>query len=92
MPIIIRRIANIYLNTTLVYGFTRAVTYDYESEKHYYNKQTGVYEEKEMLIFDKIGRISFKTFAATVAWPVMMGDDLTRLECAVRGKNPSEYQ
>ena len=88
----LRRLANIYINTTLTYGFTRAVTYDYEGEKYYRNKKTAEYEKKEMLIFDKIGRISMKTVAATFAWPVMLGDDLIRLECVVRGKDPAEYK
>ena len=92
MHVLLRRFVNIYVNTTLAYGFTRAVTYDYEGEKKYYNEKKEKYEKKEMLIFDKIGQISAKTFAALFGWPFMLGDDLPRLECAVLGKDHREYK
>lgn len=88
----LNRIVNIYLNTTLAYGFVRAVTYNYENQKLYYNAHTSDFERKEMLVFDKIGTISFKTSAAVVAWPFMLRDDLVRLECAITGKDPDEYK
>lgn len=81
-----------YVNTTLVYGFTRAVTYDYNGSRKYYNAKTDKYEVKEMLLIDKVGRVSFNTFAAVTAWPFMLRHDFTRLECAIKGKDPSEYQ
>ncbi len=45
-----------------------------------------------MLVLDKIGRVMSKSFAAIIMWPGMLGDDLTRLECRVRGKDTEEYQ
>jgi len=53
-----------YLALTLGYGFTRAVTWDYNGKKEYYNREKFAYEEKEMLITDKIGRITCNTWAA----------------------------
>jgi hypothetical protein len=49
-------------------------------------------ETKEMLLVDKIARITGKTCAALIVWPHMMVEDLTRLECAVKGKDIREYQ
>ena len=68
------------------------MTYDYEGEKKYYNERKEKYEKKEMLILNKIGQTSLKTLAALFTWPVMLGDDLPRLECALRGKDHREYK
>ena len=86
------KFANIYINTTLLYGFIRAVTYEYDGKKKYFNSKTDKYETKDMLIIDNAGWISRNTIAAIVVWPLMLGHDLTRLECAVRGKDPKEFQ
>ena len=85
------RCARIYVNTTLAYGFARAVTYEYEGTKNYYNNKTAKYEQKEMLLIDKIGRASASSVSAIFLWPIMLNDDLARLECAVRGKDLAEY-
>ncbi len=68
------------------------MTYDYQSTKKYYNKITYESEVKDMLLVDKIGRISGNTCAALIAWPAMLGEDLAKLECAVKGKDVKEYQ
>jgi hypothetical protein len=80
-----------YLALTLGYGLTRAVTWDYSGKKEYYNREKVAYEEKEMLITDKIGRITCNTWAAVTAWPLMLSEDFRRLEFAVTGKSPSHY-
>ncbi len=49
-------------------------------------------EAKDMLLVDKMGRITSRTCAAVIMWPGMMGEDLARLECAMRGKDSSEYR
>jgi hypothetical protein len=89
--IMFAKYARRYLALTLGYGFTRAVTWDYNGKKEYYNREKFAYENKEMLITDKIGRITCNTWAAVTVWPLMLGEDLRRLEFAVTGKNPSEY-
>lgn len=68
------------------------MTYDYKNTKKYYNEITGRYEVKDMLLIDKIGRISGSTCAAGFFWPGMLGEDLARLECAAKGKDTREYQ
>ena len=93
MPLLAtRKLLNWYVNTTLLYGFGRAVTYDYEGTKKYWNKKEERYEKKEMLALDKIGSVLFKSFATIIVWPGMLGDDLARLECRVRGKDIEEYK
>ena len=86
-----RAAARVYFNTCLAYGFTRSVTYDYQSTKRYFNKITDKSEVKDMLLVDKIGRISGYTCAALILWPAMLGEDMARLECAMKGKDVKEY-
>ena len=87
-----QKLMNWYVSTTLLYGFGRAVTYDYEGTKTYWNKKEECYEKKEMLILDKIGSVLFKSFATIIVWPGMLGDDLALLECRVRGLDIEEYK
>ncbi len=84
------RVLRVYVNTALAYGFARAVTYNYESSKRYHNDKRG--EEKEMLLVDKLGTIAGKTVSAIFLWPGMLGNDLARLECAVKGKDWKDYR
>jgi hypothetical protein len=85
------KIARLYLQGTAAYGFTRAVTWDYEGKREYYNAKTRTYEVKEKLFVDKAGAAAKGTFSAWFAWPVMLGGDLARLECAVMGRDAREY-
>ncbi len=86
------KVINVYVGATAAYGFTRAVTYDYEKTAEYYNRKTFCYESKEMLFTDKAGTILGKTCFAITGWPFLLGRDLIRLECAARGKDLSEYE
>jgi hypothetical protein len=90
--IVLRSAVRWYFNMCITYGFVRSVTYDYKGTKRYYNEVTEKREEKEMLLVDKIGRITGGSCAALFIWPVMLGEDLVRLECAVKGKDTREYQ
>ena len=90
--VLVIRALRVYFNTCLSYGFVRSVTYDYKSTKKYYNEISGKNEVKDMLLVDKIGHISGSTWAAVFLWPAMLGEDLVRLECAVKGKDAREYQ
>jgi hypothetical protein len=85
------KVFNVYVVSTAAYGFTRAVTYDYEKTAEYYNRKTFRYESKDMLFTDRVGTILGKTFSAITGWPFLLGRDLIRLECAARGKDLSEY-
>ncbi len=46
----------------------------------------------EMLVVNKIGGVMSKSFSAILVRPLMLLDDLTRLECRVRGKDYNEYK
>jgi hypothetical protein len=85
------KIVRVYLKSTALYGFTRAVTWEYEGKKEYYNARTREFETKEKLIVDKAYGVLRGTFSAYFAWPCMLADDLTRLECAVKGREAREY-
>ena len=81
-----------YFKTAVTYGFVRSVTYDYQHTKKYYNEKLEKYELKEMLLVDKITRVVGQSFFASIACAGMIAEDLSRLECAVRGKNSNEYK
>ncbi len=87
-----RKIMPWYLGSTMLYGFGRAVTYDYEGTKKYFNKKNERYELKEMLLLDKIGSVLFKSIVTITVWPFMLGEDLARLECHLCGKDIKEYK
>lgn len=86
------RVLNAYVNVTLAYGFTRAVTYDYHDMKKYFNAKAYKTEVKEMLLVDKAARVGANTLAAIGAWPFMVHEDLRRLECALKRQDVSEYE
>ena len=86
------RALRVYFHSCVAYGFARSVSYDYKGTKRYYNEVTEKREEKDMLLVDKIGRITGQSCAAVIMWPGMLGEDLARLECAMRGKDHMEYQ
>ena len=86
------RNACVYVSSTFLYGTVRALTYDYEGSKRYYNAKTSKSERKELLITDTIGLLAVKSTAAMVAWPIMICDDMRRLECFLRGKDIKEYE
>ena len=80
------------MHTTLAYGFTRAVTYNYEGKQRYYNAKTGNYELKDRLLIDQFGSVMAGSFAAIFLWAPMVGQDLAKLECKLRGKDIREYE
>ena len=87
----IARNAAKYVCGTATYGFVRSSTYDYKGTADYFNEKTHSYETKEMLWVDKGLRITSSSISATTVWPWMLSTDLTRLECAMRGLDSSEY-
>ena len=83
--------ARYYVNATLGYGFTRAVTYDFSGTKEYFNKKSGKYETKEMILTDKLTGVVSRTCAAITVWPVMLAEDFRRLEFSITRKDALEY-
>lgn len=81
----------VYTMLTFSYGLVRSISYDYCGKKEYHNRKTKEYVIKDMLLTDKIGRITGSAAAAMIVWPSMLGEDLARLECKVRGKDAEEY-
>ena len=79
--ILANSIIRVYLNCTMGYGLGRSVTYERVSTKRYMNNKTERSEVKEMLVVDKMSRIKGISCSAVIMWPVMHGNDLTRLEC-----------
>ena len=90
--ILANSIIQVYLNCTMGYGFWLTLTYERPSMKRYYNNKTERDEVKEMLVVDKIVQIIGTSCIAVFTWPWMLGYDLSRLECVLRGKNHEEYK
>ena len=81
-----------YFGTTVIYGFSRAVTYDYKGEKLYFNRNMEKFETKKMLTVDNFSRIVHNSLAACFVWPSMLADDIKLIECGLKGKDPAEYE
>ena len=86
------KFVRIYVISTSLYGFTRAVSYDYKDTMRYFNRSSMQIEEKKMLLVDNIGNVVSRTFEANFHWPSMLKKDLIVLECITRGKNVEEYK
>ena len=80
-----------YVCGTMSYGLIRATTYDYKGSMSYYSRSKNSMQHREKLLVEKVCDIMGGTFSAMILWPVFMGSDLARLECAVRGQDPVEY-
>ncbi len=80
------RAVNRYVAVTMTYGAVRAVTYDSgKGTCDYYNAHTASLENKPMLFTHAMGRVVGRSFLAMLDWPSLLGQDIARLECAVRG-------
>jgi hypothetical protein len=90
-PAHVSKFVKYYASATLLYGFVRSVTYDFKPTGEYYNWKTHSYETKDILLVDCVKRVTANTAAAVTVWPLMLNDDIVRLECAVYGKDPREY-
>ena len=86
IPLLARYFAGAYL-----YGFVHTVAHSYDSHKLYYQKSTASYVQKQKLLADKLSSVAMGTICAPIIWPLMLGQDLAGLECAVQGKDPEEY-
>lgn len=80
-----------YTLLTMGYGFTRAVTYDYETKREYFNHSSEKYEVKPMLYVDRVCMVAGKSFSSMIKWPCMLRKDFSRLECWMYGKDYHEY-
>jgi hypothetical protein len=80
-----------YLAATLAYGFTRAVTYDYEDQVFSYNYGKKSYDGHPLLVADTAALIVLKTAVTPVLWPAILHHDVSRLECFWFDKAPPKY-
>ena len=80
-----------YVGVTLSYGAMRALTYEYDGTQNYYDSTKDKFETKPMLWSHTLGRAMSHSVAAVTVWPVMLGKDLARLECLLRGLDHATY-
>ena len=81
-----------YTLVTVCYGFTRAVSYDYEGRGDYFNYKSWKHEKRPLLFVDNMAKIIGKTMGAVFLWPIFLKWDLLRLECFLRDKDFSDYK
>ena len=77
----------LYVGATSAYGLAHGVPYAW-------NKKTRMYGDSskcDMLLVDKCFLVAANTVTAPMLWPLIMRDDLIRLECLVRGKSTRDY-
>ena len=80
-----------YAVGTFFYGFIHSTACEYCKTKRYFQKSTASYVAKEKLLIDKLGSTALGTVVAPFVWPLMVNEDLRRLECLVRGRDVAEY-
>ncbi len=80
----------LYIKCTCLYGLVHAIPELWSYKTRIYRKSYSD-EPKELLLVDKTGLMVAQTVAAPVFWPLLLRDDLIRLECLARGKPAHEY-
>ena len=79
-----------YFPCTFLYGAVHCIM-DMPSEDVYTNNTNGKHEKQPVLLTHKIGYLVAGGCIGVAMWPIMLKDDVTRLECLLRGKDPSNY-
>jgi hypothetical protein len=77
----------LYIGATCAYGLAHAVPIAW-------NKKTWMYGSSskcDLLLVDKCFLVAANTVTAPMLWPLLLRDDLIRLECLVRGKPARDY-
>ncbi len=86
----LQRALNLYLNVTLAYGLAHALPSAWSYKTSMYS--TGYHApKKELLFVDKTAMVFASTVSTPVLWPILLRDDLIRVECLVRGKPIRDY-
>jgi hypothetical protein len=80
-----------YLAITAGYSLTRTIPRVWDATVEHKNRITNKFEIKPMLITHKLAACIVCTITGPWLWPVYATEDVTRLECYLRGKNPAEY-
>ena len=84
------RALRLYLNVTLAYGLAHALPSAWAYKTAMYRSS---YKDpkKELLLVDKLGMVVAETVSTPILWPILMREDLIRVECLVRGKPIRDY-
>ena len=79
-----------YVCLTCGYGLVHAVCEAWSLQTRIYQLHPGD-PPREVLLVDKASLIAFATMVTPATWPLLLRDDLIRLECYVRGKRVADY-
>jgi hypothetical protein len=80
----------IYIQCTCLYGLLHAIPQCWSYRTRMYSRSYSE-EAKEVLLVDKAILMAAHAVSAPVIWPLLLRDDLIRLECLARGKPAGEY-
>lgn len=83
----LRGALGLYLKGATLFGLVHAIPYAWSHQSSIYP----THGRRELLVVDKVALIGFYALSAPVVWPLMLREDLVRLECLVRGKSVREY-
>ena len=81
---------HLYTNITFLYGAFHAMM-NMPKKCTYTHHITHQEEEKTILLSHEMGNVLLGAGLGPILWPVMMRDDITRLECLICGKDPAQY-
>jgi hypothetical protein len=86
------RTFSLLVGTGLAYGFAHAIPFVRARRTVYkYDFKDGKMVREPLLWIDQVGIAAAIAFSTPVTWPLMLREDLVRLECLVRGKRAQDY-
>jgi hypothetical protein len=81
-----------YLWVTCAYGLAHSVQDVWALKTNLYGSHVSKPDNlREMMLVDKFVVVVMGTVSSSVLWPLLLRDDLIRLECLVRGKQVKDY-
>jgi hypothetical protein len=80
-----QKVHKYYCVITFAYGAVHAIRELWSFKTYYKNKK------QEMALVDKLSMGVGMTGSAYFLWPVLLRQDLIRLECLLRGKSVTDY-
>jgi hypothetical protein len=86
------RTFTLLVGTGFAYGFAHAIPLVRARKTVYkYDFKDGKMVREPLLWIDQVGIAAAIAFSTPVTWPLMLREDLVRLECLVRGKRAQDY-
>ena len=86
------RTFNLLVGTGFAYGLAHAIPLVRARRTVYkYDFKDGKMVREPLLWIDQVGIAAAIAFSTPITWPLMLHEDLVRLECLLRGKRVQDY-